>query len=239
MPLALAALAGPLSRCRSQLRQWLCRLVAGLERLWRYPRASLTTRRTAASFIATHYETLTQQSKRAVYLLLTREAEQRQIAPPSYTTFRRRITRRSRADQPQTQRATAAAQEEPWFWELEQTTPRHGDRPWDVVHIDHTQFHIELVSTRTGRPLSGPWATFLTDAVSRRLVAVYLTFDPPSSRSCLMTLRDCVWRYERLPYTLIVDGGADFRILLRDAAGLLWLYQGHASLGQTPLWVSL
>ena len=164
------------------------------------------------TFIATHYETLTQQSKRAVYLLLTREAEQRQIAPPIYTTFRRRITRRSRAESTRKRKGPrAAAQEEPWFWELEQTTPRHGDRPWDVVHIDHTQFDIELVSTRTGRPLGRPWATFLTDAFSRRLLAVYLTFDPPSYRSCLITLRDCVWRYERLPYTLIVDGGADFR----------------------------
>jgi len=53
--------------------------------------------------------------------------------------------------------------------------------------------------------------TFLTDAFSRRLLAVYLTFDPPSYRSCMMTLRECVSRYGRLPQTLIVDGGPDFR----------------------------
>ena len=27
----------------------------------------------------------------------------------------------------------------------------------------------------------------------------------------MMTLRECVWRYGRLPQTLIVDGGSDFR----------------------------
>ncbi len=105
----------------------------------------------------------------------------------------------------------AAAQVEEWYWELELTTPRHGSRPLDVTHLDHTELDIELVSARTGRPLGRPWVTFLTDAFSRRLLAVYLTFDPPSYCSCMMTLRECVSRYGRLPQTLVVDGGPDFR----------------------------
>jgi transposase InsO family protein len=91
------------------------------------------------------------------------------------------------------------------------TTPRHGERPWEVVHLDHTQLDIGLVSARTGRYLGKPWATFMIDAFTRRLLVVYLTFDPPSYRSCLMVLRECVWRYGRLPQTLIVDGGPEFR----------------------------
>jgi putative transposase len=51
----------------------------------------------------------------------------------------------------------------------------------------------------------------MTDAFSRRLLVVYLSFAPPSYRSCLMVLRECVWRYGRLPQTIIVDGGPDFR----------------------------
>jgi putative transposase len=177
----------------------------------RAARLSETQERLLETFIATRYETLTQQPKRAVYLLLTREAKQQQVAPPSYTTFLRRIARRERQSATRKRKGPrAAAQEAPWFWELEQTTPRHGDRPWDVVHMDHTQLDVELVSSRTGRPLGRPWATFLTDAFSRRLLALYLTFDPSSYRSCLMTLRECVWRYGRLPQTLIVDGGAEF-----------------------------
>ncbi|TMD61818.1 MAG: hypothetical protein E6I97_27060 [Chloroflexi bacterium] len=105
----------------------------------------------------------------------------------------------------------AAAQAEPWYWELEQTTPRHGDRPWEIVHMDHTELDIELVSMRTGRPLGRPWATEISDAFSRRLLVVYLTFDPPSYRSSMMALRECVWRYGRFPQTLVVDGGSDFR----------------------------
>src|SRR5437899_9712024 len=32
--------------------------------------------------------------------------------------------------------AKAAYQESTWYWELEHTTPRHGDRPWEIAHID-------------------------------------------------------------------------------------------------------
>ncbi len=81
----------------------------------------------------------------------------------------------------------------------------------EVVHLDHTELDIELVSARTGHPLGKPWVTFLTDAFSRRLLACYLTFDPPSYRSCMMTLRECVSRYGRLPQTIVVDGGSDFQ----------------------------
>jgi hypothetical protein len=52
--------------------------------------------------------------------------------------------------------------------------------------------------------------TLLTDAYSRRVLTVYLTFDEPSYRSCMMALRLCVRRYARLPETVVVDGGKEF-----------------------------
>jgi len=88
--------------------------------------------------------------------------------------------------------------------ELEITTPRHSDRPFEIAHLDHTELDIELVSSLTGSNLGRPWATFLTDAFSRRLLAFALTFDPPSYRSCMMVLRECVRRHNRLPQILVV-----------------------------------
>src|SRR5215472_491707 len=85
-------------------------------------------------------------------------------------------------------------------------TPRHGDRPWEIVHLDHTELDIELVSS-LGTPLGRPYATFATDAYSRRLLACYLSFDPPSYRSCMMVLRACVRRHQRFPQMVVVDGG--------------------------------
>ena len=90
------------------------------------------------------------------------------------------------------------------------TTPRHGDRPWECGHIDHTQFDIELRDSRTKKLLGKPWGTILSDANTRRFLAVVVSFDPPSYRSCMAVLRECVRRHGRLPKTIIVDWGKEF-----------------------------
>ena len=56
-----------------------------------------------------------------------------------------------------------------------------------------------------------PYATFLTDAFTRRLLAVSLTYDEPSYRSCYLVLLECVRRWGRLADMIVVDGGAEFR----------------------------
>ena len=88
----------------------------------------------------------------------------------------------------------AAYAHAPFYFELQATTPRHGDRPLEIGHIDHTELDIEVVCSHTGRPLGRPWMTILTDAFSRGGLSLYLTFDAPSYRSCMMILRDCVRR---------------------------------------------
>ena len=184
----------------------------------RLPRLSSEQNALLEKYITDRYETLQQPSRTAVYALLAHEARERHIPAPSYRTFCRRIKERPKQEQTlKRQGPRAAAQQEPFYWELEQTTPRHGDRPWEIAHMDHTELDIELLSARTGRPLGRPWATFMTDAFSRRLLVVYLTFDPPSYRSAMMALRECVWRYGRIPQTLIVDGGPDFRSVYFEA----------------------
>jgi putative transposase len=98
---------------------------------------------------------------------------------------------------------------ETFYWELDQKTPRHGDRPFEIVHVDHTELDVESIAS-TGQLLGRPWMTLVTDAFSRRTLAFYLTFDAPSYRSCMMALRECVRRFSRLPQILVVDGGREF-----------------------------
>ncbi len=98
-----------------------------------------------------------------------------------------------------------------FYYELRLTTPRHGDRPFEIGHIDHTQLDVEVVCSQTGRALGRPWMTILIDAFSRRCLALYLSFDEPSYRSCMMILRDCVLRHHRLPQIIVVDGGPEFK----------------------------
>lgn len=163
------------------------------------------------TFILEDYETLKQKTKVAVYGALVRKCEEQGIVAPSYKTFRRAVQKRPRTEQVQKRQGKRAAyQHEAFYQELTLTTPRHGDRPFEIGHIDHTQLDIELVCSHTGRNLGRPWGTFLSDAFSRRLLAVTLSFDPPSYRACMMVLRECVQLHSRLPQIIVVDGGREF-----------------------------
>lgn len=96
------------------------------------------------------------------------------------------------------------------YQEATATVPRHGDRPWDLAHIDHTEVDLELLSSRTGRPLGKAWMTVLVDAWTRRILAVYLTYAKPSYVACMVAVRLCVQRWGRLPRALVTDGGPEF-----------------------------
>lgn len=164
-----------------------------------------------AKFIKEDYETNKQKNVRIVYGSLINACEQKGIIEPSYKTFVKEIKRRSGYDQTKNRKGHRAAyQKQEFYWELDRTTPRHGDRPFEIGHIDHTELDIELVCSQTKRNLGRPWATFLVDAYSRRLLAVYLTFDPPSKRSVMMILRLCVKNHGRLPQCVVVDNGPEF-----------------------------
>lgn len=164
-----------------------------------------------SEFIEREYETLRQRTKYAAYALLLHHCQERGALAPSYKTFSLEVKRRANAEQTfKRQGRRAAYQRQPFYWELELTTPRHGDRPFEICHLDHTEADIELRCEHSGRALGRPWVTFLSDAYSRRLLAIWLTFDPPSYRSCMMALRECVRRHQRFPQTLVVDGGRDF-----------------------------
>jgi transposase InsO family protein len=130
---------------------------------------------------------------------------------PSYKTFVQAVHRRPRTEQVcKRQGERAAYQQQPFYWELTVQTPRHGDRPCEIAHIDHTELDIMLVCSRTGQVLGRPWLTLLVDAFSRRVLAFTLIYDPPSYRSCMLVLRDCVRRHQRLPQSVVVDGGVEF-----------------------------
>lgn len=162
-------------------------------------------------FIENDYETLKQKRKLEVYGEYLLACERSSILPASYKTFCQAVKRRPRHTQTlKRQGRRASYKYEEFYWELEQTTPRHGERPFHIAHIDHTEADVELVDSITGANLGRPWITFLTDAYTRRVLAVYVTFDPPSYRSCMMVMRECVRRFGRIPQIIVVDGGLEF-----------------------------
>ena len=169
------------------------------------------TRELMAAVVHQDYETHKQKSMYASWSVLMSACNDRGLSAPSYETFRQAVY--SAAGHAQTLKRMgprAAYKQERFFWELELKTPRHGERPFEIGHVDHTELDVELVCSTTGRNLGRPWLSLLTDAFSRRVLAFSLTFDPPSYRSCMAIVRECVARYSRLPQTFVVDGGAEF-----------------------------
>jgi len=163
-------------------------------------------------FIEHDYETLKGKNKSEVYGAYLRACKARGVIAASYKTFCRFVKSRSRYNQVLKRKGKRAAlADKPFYWVLESTTPRHGERPFEIVHVDHTQFDVELICSQTGQNLGRPWGSIMVDAYSRRLLAVYATFDPPANRSCMMVLRECVKRFGRLPQTIVVDGGKEFQ----------------------------
>jgi len=163
-------------------------------------------------YIEQNYETLKQKSKFTVWAALLHACQEKGIVAPSYATFCLATRRRPAFESVlKRQGRRAAYAHESFYWELEPTTPRHGDRPFEMCHIDHTELDLELVCSHTSRLLGRPWMTLLTDAFSRRCLALCLAFDAPSYRSCMMVLRECVRRHGRLPQIVVIDGGPEFQ----------------------------
>jgi transposase InsO family protein len=175
------------------------------------PRLPEPSRHQLKEVIEKDYEKYKQKTMYASWIKLRLSCEEKGIRAPSYKTFTVAVRHRDPYRQKLKRQGSRSAYPlEPFYLELDLKTPRHGDRPLEIGHIDHTELDVEVVCSRTGRVLGRPWMTLLTDAYSRRILAVYLTFDPPSYRSCLMVLREGVHRYRRLPQIVVVDGGADF-----------------------------
>lgn len=94
---------------------------------------------------------------------------------------------------------------------LERETPRHGTRPFDVVHIDHTALDLQFVNEGTGTAMGKAWLTVMIDAFTRMILAWVITFDDPSYRSCMLVIRDFVRRHGRMPRTIVADQGSEFK----------------------------
>jgi transposase InsO family protein len=150
----------------------------------------------------------------ACYHILNAQCQTKTLDCPSEKTFRQEIKRRVQDHEIIKARhgpKAAYATSEFVYYRLENSVPQHGDRAFEVAHIDHTQLDIQLVDSATGENLGKPWLTIMMDAFSRMILAYVLTFDEPSYRSCMLIVRDCIRRHNRIPDFLVVDKGPEFK----------------------------
>jgi putative transposase len=136
---------------------------------------------------------------------------------PVLSTYRNKILERAGQTQEDKRKgARAAYQKEEFYWFLEEKTPRHGERPWQICHIDHSPLDVLLVNPKTFKPLGVPTLTLLIDAFTRLIVAFYLSFRKESRISLMMVMRDCARRHGRFPELVVVDKGSAFRSVYFD-----------------------
>ncbi|WP_447985438.1 DDE-type integrase/transposase/recombinase [Nitrospira sp. Nam74] len=159
---------------------------------------------------STYHVTPEGDNKTLAYGHLKNACDERKIPVPSSRTFSREIARLPRVDVVRKQKGDKAAYQFELPLHLFYDTPIHGDRPFEIVHIDHTLVDVMLVCSVTGEFLGRPWLTLAMCAFSRRILAIYLSFDPPSCASVMMVLRIMVRRFGRRPHTIITDGGKEF-----------------------------
>lgn len=164
------------------------------------------------TFIEEKYLTSTKPNAKSIYGQYSLACAAESVMAASYVTFCNRVKSLPKESKTKNREGKRAAyQMSEFFMELSMTTPRHGDRPFEIAHIDHTELDIELVCPVTGENLGRPWLTIMIDAHSRRILAHYLSFDPPSYRSCMCVIRECGIRYMQLPQIIIVDNGKEFK----------------------------
>ena len=179
--------------------------------------------------LATHYDTVTQKPKRGAYGEYLKQSEEQHLEAVSQRTFYTEAQRhKTRYEQILVREGSRAAYPfKDYVREETRTVSRHGAYAWSMAHLDHTELNLVLCDSRTGQSLGKCWLTLLILSHPRRIASFYLTFDPPSYRSCMMALRLCIKRYGRLPTAITVDGGPEFHSVYFEQLLALYCVRKH------------
>ena len=186
--------------------------------------------------LRSHYDSVRRSPKRGAYGEYLLQSQERGLAPASQSTFyahaKRHLATYEQRCAREGERAAYAAKD---VYRTEVRHPRrHGTYAWAMAHLDHTELDLELVDSGSGQPLGKCWLTLMILSHPRRVVALSLSFDPPSYRSCLAVLRLCVKRFGRLPTAVTVDGGPEFRSTYFEQVLALYRVRKHQRPASEP-----
>lgn len=136
----------------------------------------------------------------------------RGLLPPSEVAFREQIKRHRQHELIVARDGEKAAySNSEFYWHIDGATPRHGERAFQLGHIDHTEVDIQFRGSGKGEKMGKGWLSALIDTHTRVLLAWVLLFDAPSYRTCMALIRACIERHGRVPKTIVVDKGPEFQ----------------------------
>jgi len=186
--------------------------------------------------LETHYDTVTRKPKRGAYGEYLNQSKEKGLPTVSQRTFYEQAQRhKTRYEQVLAREGARAAYPfKEYHHPGERTINPHGTYAWAMAHIDHLEVDLQLCDSKTDQRLGKCWLTLMILAHPRRIAAYYLTFDPPSYRSCMMVMRLCVKRYGRLPTAITVDGGPEFRSVYFEHLLALYKVRKHQRPASEP-----
>jgi putative transposase len=163
----------------------------------------------ADQIIEDAYQTFTAPNKRAAHALFQGKCKAANFPDgASYTWFAARIKAMPQKAIVESRLGRRVAYSKFGFnYCLTRDCPPHGDHPWDVGHVDHTELDIEAL-------LSGghlrAWLTTFWLSFPRKLVAYWIHFGSPSKVAAMTVIRLCLKKYGRVPSNIVVDNGKEF-----------------------------
>jgi putative transposase len=186
--------------------------------------------------LRSHYDTVIRKLKRGAYGEYLLQSKEQGLRSVSQSTFYAQAKQHlSTYDQTLVREGKRAAYPYKDVYRTGTlTTSRHGMYAWSMAHIDHTELDLELFDSATDQPLGKCWLTLMILSHPRRIVALSLSFDPPSYRSCLSVLRECVKRFGYLPTAITVDGGPEFRSTYFEQLLALYVVRKHQRPASEP-----
>lgn len=180
----------------------------------RVPRLSKLVMQIVTEQTHTHYATIKKSRKLHTHERIVKTCEAQGLTAPSYSWFCGYIKRLPAYELKRAREGRKAAYNlQPRQINDGSVTGAEAWVSWQKAYLDHTEIELETRCSKTSVLLGRPWLSTLIDDASADVLAYFLTWDPPSYRSVLMTLRDCVQRHGRLPEEIVVDGGKDMASL--------------------------
>jgi transposase InsO family protein len=173
-----------------------------------------TTLRILSETIANNYTTTQAPSIELVWGICSEkcEAHDLRLKPPCLKTVGEHIREMGARKLALSREGSKAAYaiETPYWDDTHDGLSINGEFAWAVAHIDHTQLDAETAPTADGLSLGRPWLTVMIAPRQKRVLAFCISYEPPSYRSCMTVMEECVRRHHRLPAIIVTDGGKEF-----------------------------